>query len=427
MSNLVRKPVRGAGSGGGGGSSEWGQITGTLADQTDLQAALNAKMPTGVAGTEIVDTQSWYTQTAFAANVYTITSSSGTNPTSLAAGSRGSFIALNPNAGTSPVQITIGANTYTLKASYGDLVANDIVANSLVSWISDGTELKVIKKNNALDHSKRAIRVMNNVGDYLSFLNAFPYGGFISAANFIVNDNGQDNDKQLFFLANAVTTITLPLTTTLANNFSFRFYNSNAGADRIRTIVPDPLDSVSLNGVGSPAGTSVSLTVAQGSNECYEIIKAQNGTWFVTGIQKASTAISGVSKIAASSDYTNLADDKIATPAGINTYYAPIGTLNSSYQRTPKGLLKTVRHTIASLVAGGQSAVIPLVFNSTVPFGDAAKLIVESPSITDGSGAMLAYSMTTPTITGFDLTIFNNGTSAATNIIFTVNVYESIL
>ena len=32
--------------GGGGGSSEWGQITGTLSDQTDLQDALNAKMNT---------------------------------------------------------------------------------------------------------------------------------------------------------------------------------------------------------------------------------------------------------------------------------------------------------------------------------------------------------------------------------------------
>ena len=31
--------------GGGGGASEWGAITGTLADQTDLQAALDAKQP----------------------------------------------------------------------------------------------------------------------------------------------------------------------------------------------------------------------------------------------------------------------------------------------------------------------------------------------------------------------------------------------
>lgn len=35
----------GAGTGGGGGSVEWGDVTGTLADQTDLNSALSAKAP----------------------------------------------------------------------------------------------------------------------------------------------------------------------------------------------------------------------------------------------------------------------------------------------------------------------------------------------------------------------------------------------
>lgn len=39
--------------GGGGGASVWGQITGTLSNQTDLQNALNAKQATLVSGTNI--------------------------------------------------------------------------------------------------------------------------------------------------------------------------------------------------------------------------------------------------------------------------------------------------------------------------------------------------------------------------------------
>ena len=35
--------IFGKGGGGGGGAATWGQITGTLSDQTDLQNALNAK------------------------------------------------------------------------------------------------------------------------------------------------------------------------------------------------------------------------------------------------------------------------------------------------------------------------------------------------------------------------------------------------
>jgi len=40
-------------SGGGGGSSAWGGITGTLADQTDLQAALDAKQVVLVSASNI--------------------------------------------------------------------------------------------------------------------------------------------------------------------------------------------------------------------------------------------------------------------------------------------------------------------------------------------------------------------------------------
>ena len=37
-------PYQGGGGGGGGGT--WGSITGTLSDQTDLNSALGAKVPT---------------------------------------------------------------------------------------------------------------------------------------------------------------------------------------------------------------------------------------------------------------------------------------------------------------------------------------------------------------------------------------------
>lgn len=43
----------GAGGGGGGGASDWGDLGGTLSDQTDLQAALDAKQATLVSATNI--------------------------------------------------------------------------------------------------------------------------------------------------------------------------------------------------------------------------------------------------------------------------------------------------------------------------------------------------------------------------------------
>jgi hypothetical protein len=43
--------IASSGVGGGGPSTAWGEITGTLSDQTDLQNALNAKEPTITAGT----------------------------------------------------------------------------------------------------------------------------------------------------------------------------------------------------------------------------------------------------------------------------------------------------------------------------------------------------------------------------------------
>jgi hypothetical protein len=49
MSNLVRKPIRGLGSG-SGGDAVWGGITGNLPDQTDLQTALDAKIDTAEKG-----------------------------------------------------------------------------------------------------------------------------------------------------------------------------------------------------------------------------------------------------------------------------------------------------------------------------------------------------------------------------------------
>ncbi len=44
---LWLKRASDTGGGGGGGAAEWGDITGTLSDQTDLQSALDGKADTG--------------------------------------------------------------------------------------------------------------------------------------------------------------------------------------------------------------------------------------------------------------------------------------------------------------------------------------------------------------------------------------------
>ena len=52
VGNRIEITITSTATGGGGGGS-WGSITGTLSDQTDLQAALNAKQATLVSGTNI--------------------------------------------------------------------------------------------------------------------------------------------------------------------------------------------------------------------------------------------------------------------------------------------------------------------------------------------------------------------------------------
>jgi hypothetical protein len=137
-------------SGGGGGSSVWGGITGTLSNQTDLQAALNAKQntltlplsvanggtgtttPALVAGTGISITGTWPAQT--------ITNTGGggggmSNPMT----TTGDII-IGGSSGT-PARLGAGTNNYVLTMTSGSPAWQPSAGGGGGSGIPSGTAL----------------------------------------------------------------------------------------------------------------------------------------------------------------------------------------------------------------------------------------------------------------------------------------------
>lgn len=104
--------------------AEWGNITGTLSDQTDLQSALNAKQDTLTAGTNITITSNIIsaTDTTYTgSDGITLTGTNFTNSgvRSVASGTANGTISVDTNGTAADVSVTgLGSAAYTASSAY---------------------------------------------------------------------------------------------------------------------------------------------------------------------------------------------------------------------------------------------------------------------------------------------------------------------
>lgn len=105
-------------------ATAWGNITGTLSDQTDLQSALNAKQDTLTAGTNITITSNTIsaTDTTYTgSDGITLTGTNFTNSgvRSVASGTTNGTISVNTGGTTADVAVTgLGSAAYTASSAY---------------------------------------------------------------------------------------------------------------------------------------------------------------------------------------------------------------------------------------------------------------------------------------------------------------------
>lgn len=112
--------------GGGGGSSVWGTFTGTLADQTDLQGALDAKANTADLGTAAATDATDYATAAQGAKA-----DSATQPADLAP-----YLTSATAATTYQSILSLGANTFYARSSTG-AAANKAISDFGLSLVDD--------------------------------------------------------------------------------------------------------------------------------------------------------------------------------------------------------------------------------------------------------------------------------------------------
>lgn len=128
----------------------WGNITGTLSDQTDLQSALNAKQDTLTAGTNITITSNTIsaTDTTYTgSDGITLTGTNFTNSgvRSVASGTTNGTISVNTGGTTADVAITgLGSAAYTASSAYatsaqGGKADTAVQPGDLVNYVTTNT------------------------------------------------------------------------------------------------------------------------------------------------------------------------------------------------------------------------------------------------------------------------------------------------
>lgn len=105
-----------------------------------------------------------------------------------------------------------------------------------------------------------------------------------------------------------------------------------------------------------------------------------------------------------------------------------LGSIDATSLQTSAGLVKEVQPaTIASILAGDDSGVLTLNFDSTTPFTDLTKLRVTNIATKGNNGSILVANVQNITLTSLDVVITNIGTLEATDVSSRVTVIQSVL
>jgi hypothetical protein len=124
---------------GGGSGGEWGSITGTLSDQTDLQNALNGKLPksttpSSVYATNALGNQEMISKDSLGSNSFTFSQRSARLSASLTAGNWNGFVA-NTNFAVCNFPTGFGASI---------LAITDVNLRGMNGYVIDGITVKML-------------------------------------------------------------------------------------------------------------------------------------------------------------------------------------------------------------------------------------------------------------------------------------------
>ena len=317
MTTNLLKPGFNPNNGGGGGTAEWGDITGTLSNQTDLQMALNAKVntaligqPNGVAPTDannkvpltfipdglvsVIESAQLYTVNAVVGNEYQITVASGTNPTAYFNGLTVKFInTVQVNSGAATVNINgIGpiaiADSTDRPMNEGDIGLNDLI---VLQYSTSNNKFRVIKKTERINFSPTTnqLTAFDRSGDERVFAN---FNGLASPTSITA-----EHDKQTLVYSSSFNPINiqLPPIATLKPNFSCDIMLYEPSPNPV-TFLAAPGEFFQRDGGNT---TSYQIRVDNNSNILFKLHYFNPVAGLIlSGADGANESIAGIARIA---------------------------------------------------------------------------------------------------------------------------------